>query len=416
MIQFVQWLSKKLDKTPGEIVNMLNSESEETVKKYTEQFLAELDESTEAFRNGGKIESAVRKFQKGGDVDYHKWLSDVGYSTGGASLTDEELRLLDNDMRKRYMKETGRTIALNTTPRSNKLQIAGGELPLRKGTTESRSFNRYRVYNGDGKPITQVDQIYYTERPKAGNTERRITGSDTTFINNYVNPDTRRSVFTKENPYDEQGNNMWERYQEIWDEYGIKQEGGHITRREAFDAFIANKGGTRAQARKALRSAKMAFDNNDVTGDRNQWARSVISRSNEAPKETVMPTATPTSSFDSLIKPEIPLTEQFTIPNMSPRVIERPVEDNSADTSGISFRDTFAAARKAGVKEFNWNSKRYNTNLAAANPQTPTQTNQQILQETPNPTWKSRLNDPYYDPYRGEAALNALKTIFSRQR
>ena len=51
---------------------MLNSESEETVKKYTEQFLAELDESTKAFRNGGKIESAVRKFQKGGDVDYHK--------------------------------------------------------------------------------------------------------------------------------------------------------------------------------------------------------------------------------------------------------------------------------------------------------------------------------------------------------
>lgn len=363
MIQFVQWLSEKLKVTPSEAVQMLNEAPEEEVKKYTDLFLAETTQETGKFKSGGKINAAVTKFQNGGEVDYHKWLQDIGHSTGGGPLTDEELRLLDNGMRKRYMQETGKNIPLNMKPRSNRLQIAGGDLPLRNGTTEQRSFDRIRVYNGEDKPDTQVDKIYYTNRPNAGSTERRITGSDTTFINNYVNPNTRRSVFTKENPYDEQGNNMWERYQEIWDEYGIKQEGGHITRREALDAFMENKGGTRSQARKALRSAKLSFDNNNMTGDRNQWARSVIAGRLQTPKDTAV-TSTPTLSFSSLIKPQIPLTEQFTIPNMSPRVIERPVEDDNIDLSGISFRDMFAAARKSGVKEFDWNGKQYSTNLA----------------------------------------------------
>ena len=365
MIQFVQWLSEKLKITPGEVVQMLNEAPEEEVKKYTDLFLTETTKETGKFKSGGKINAAVTKFQNGGEVDYHKWLQDIGYSTGGGPLTDEELRLLDNGMRKRYMQETGKNIPLNTKPRSNRLQIAGGDLPLRNGTTEQRSFDRIRVYNGEGKPDTQIDKIYYTNRPNAGSTERRITGSDTTFVNNYVNPNTRKSVFTKEDPYDEQGNNMWERYQEIWDEYGIKQEGGHITRREAFNAFMSNnEGATRADARKALRSAKMTHTNSNLAGNRNDWAKNVIAGKLQESKEDIMPTATPTSSFASLIKPEIPLTEQFTIPNMSPRVIERPVEDDNIDLSGISFRDMFAAARKSGVKEFDWNGKRYNTNLA----------------------------------------------------
>ena len=82
MIQFVQWLSKKLDKTPGEIVAMLNNESEETVKKYTEQFLAESEDSAEMFRNGGKFNAAVRKFQNGGEVEFEKWLKDIGFESG----------------------------------------------------------------------------------------------------------------------------------------------------------------------------------------------------------------------------------------------------------------------------------------------------------------------------------------------
>lgn len=363
MIQFVQWLSKKLDKTPGEIVNMLNNESEETIKKYTDQFLAESEDSTEAFRNGGKIESAVRKFQKGGDVDYHKWLSDIGYSTGGAALTDEELRLLDNDMRKRYMKETGKNIFLNMKPRSNRLQIAGGDLPLRNGTTEQRSFDRIRVYNGEGKPDTQIDKIYYTNRPNAGSTERRITGSDTTFVNNYVNPNTRRSVFTKENPYDEDGNNMYERYQNAWKQYGIYQDGGQLTRREALDAFMANReGATRAEARKALRSAKMSFDINGLDGNRRQFARQTIARSNEQPIAESEISNLVSTAFSK----ETPYGMMSRLHNQVPQTIE--TSDMVYTTPEVDYRGTFnqafAAARKAGVSEFGWNGKRYTTDLA----------------------------------------------------
>lgn len=63
------------------------------------------------------------------------------------------------------------------------------------------------------------------------------------------------------------------------------QNGGNLTRRQALNAFMENKGGTRAQARKALRSAKLGFDNNNMTGDRNQWARSVIAGQDYIPQE-----------------------------------------------------------------------------------------------------------------------------------
>lgn len=263
-------------------------------------------------------------------------MQDIGHSTGGGSLTDEELRLLDNGMRKRYMQETGKNIPLNTKPRSNRLQIAGGDLPLRSGTTEQRSFDRIRVYNGEGRPDTQIDKIYYTNRPNAGSTERR-------------------SVFTKENPYDEEGNNMWERYQEIWDEYGIKQEGGHITRREALDAFMKNKGGTRAQARKALRSAKLSFDNNNMTGDRNQWARSLIARRPNDPQLAEMPVKIPVEMPSEDFKP---INAVFNRPTpkmeIQPLTPVKPLKSlPGMDTRrGGTFDQAFADARKAGVSEF----------------------------------------------------------------
>ena len=366
MMQFVQWLSEKLKITPGEVVQMLNEAPEEEVKKYTDLFLTETTKETGKFKSGGKINAAVTKFQNGGEVDYNKWLQDIGYSTGGGHLTDEELRLLDNGMRKRYMQETGKNISLNTKPRSNRLQIAGGDLPLRNGTTEQRSFDRIRVYNGEGKPDTQIDKIYYTNRPNAGSTERRITGSDTTFVNNYVNPNTRRSVFTKENPYDEDGNNMYERYQNAWKQYGIYQDGGQLTRREALDAFMANReGATRADARRALRSAKMSFDINNLDGNRNQFARSVIARNPNEPafvEET--PIEMPAEDFK-------PIAAAFNRPTpkmeVQPLIPVKPVLESLPGMDsrrGGTFDQAFAAARKAGVKEFNWNGKRYNTNLA----------------------------------------------------
>ena len=365
MIQFVQWLSEKLKVTPGEVVQMLNEAPEEEVKKYTDLFLTETTKETGKFKSGGKINAAVTKFQNGGEVDYHKWLQDIGHSTGGGPLTDEELRLLDNGMRKRYMQETGKNIPLNTKPRSNRLQIAGGDLPLRNGTTEQRSFDRIRVYNGEDKPDTQIDKIYYTNRPNAGSTERRITGSDTTFVNNYVNPNIRRSVFTKENPYDEDGNNMYERYQKAGKQYGIYQDGGNLTRREALDAFMANhEGATRADARKALRSAKMSFDVNNLDGNRRQFARQTIARGNERPVVESEISNLVTSAFNR----ETPYGMMSRLHNQVPQTIE--TSDMVYTTPEVDYRGTFnqafAAARKAGVSEFGWNGKRYNTNLAGA--------------------------------------------------
>ena len=209
-----------------------------------------------------------------------------------------------------------------------------------------------------------------------------------------------------------------------------------MSRVEALKAFMANKGGTRTQARNAYRSAKMAFDNNNMSGDRNEWARRMIARSADNTPDQILPdestraanslalarmNETPVDMFKRLhgTAPAAQAASNVRITNTP--VMEQPVEENVPGVDNFSFNDTFAAARRAGLKEFGWRGKRYNTNLASSEQlypiiQTPTQTNQQILQETPNPMLKSRLNDPYYDPYRGEAALNALKTILFKRR
>ena len=82
MMQFVQWLSEKLKVTPGEVVQMLNEAPEEEVKKYTDLFLAETTKETGKFKSGGKINAAVAKFQNGGEVEFEKWLKDIGFESG----------------------------------------------------------------------------------------------------------------------------------------------------------------------------------------------------------------------------------------------------------------------------------------------------------------------------------------------
>lgn len=208
MMQFVQWLSKKLKVTPSEAVQMLNEAPEEEVKKYTDLFLAETTQETGKFKSGGKINAAVTKFQNG----------------------------------------------------------------------------------------------------------------------------------------------------------------GNLTRRQALDAFMSNhEGVTRADARRALRSAKMSFDNNNMTGDRNQFARNVIAGRQLPSQIPSMPQSNPIADMvKSAFANETPY-------GMISR-LHNPVSQ-TIDVSGFeefnpqvdyrgSFDQAFAFARKRGDKEFGWNGNRFNTNLA----------------------------------------------------
>jgi hypothetical protein len=133
----------------------------------------------------------------------------------------------------------------------------------------------------------------------------------------------------------------------------------------------------------------MAFDNGNMSGDRNEWARRVIARTADNTPDQIMPdesakvanalalarlNETPVdmvkrlrgmnSSTATTIKPQTSVFEAPAILDKSPRVIERPLENDTVDLSGISFNDTFAAARRAGLKAFTWKGNRYNTNLA----------------------------------------------------
>jgi hypothetical protein len=116
-----------------------------------------------------------------------------------------------------------------------------------------------------------------------------------------------------------------------------------------------NDGATRADARRALRSAKMSFDYNNMTGNRNQFARNVIAGRQLPSQIPSMPQGNPIAD---MVKSAFTNETAY---GMASR-LHNPVSQ-TIDVSGFeefnpqvdyrgSFDQAFAFARKRGDKEF----------------------------------------------------------------
>lgn len=125
------------------------------------------------------------------------------------------------------------------------------------------------------------------------------------------------------------------------------QQGGQLTRRQAFEESQKNKGYNKSQVRLAYRNARNAGL------DKQAALAAIIGQ----PQETEV--VERPALIDNITAPAVRLTTQ------SETISTRPTTNYDNFDFGIfSFNDAFGRARKAGLNEFTWNGKRYTTELA----------------------------------------------------
>lgn len=131
-------------------------------------------------------------------------------------------------------------------------------------------------------------------------------------------------------------------------DYLVKlQNGGQLTRRQAFEEAQKNKGYTKSQARLAYRNARNAGL------DKQSALAAIIGQ----PQETEV--AERPTLIKNITAPIDKLTTQSEIISARPT----PNYDN-VDFGAFNFNDAFGRASKAGLNEFTWNGKRYTTQRA----------------------------------------------------
>lgn len=125
------------------------------------------------------------------------------------------------------------------------------------------------------------------------------------------------------------------------------QQGGQLTRKQAFDEAQKNRGFNRSQVRTAYRNARNA-------GLDKQAALAAIIGQPQEIEAVERPTL-----IDKIAAPIDRLTTQ------SETISTRPTTNyDNVDFGVFSFNDAFGRAREYGLNEFTWNGKRYTTNLA----------------------------------------------------
>lgn len=125
------------------------------------------------------------------------------------------------------------------------------------------------------------------------------------------------------------------------------QQGGQLSRRQAFEESQKNRGFNRSQARTAYRNARNA-------GLDKQAALAAIIGQPQETEVVERPTL-----INNVTAPSVRLTTQ------SETISTRPTTNyNNVDFGVFNFNEAFGRARKAGLNEFTWNGKRYTTELA----------------------------------------------------
>ena len=129
------------------------------------------------------------------------------------------------------------------------------------------------------------------------------------------------------------------------------QQGGQLSRRQAFEEAQKNRGFNRSQARTAYRNARNAGL------DRQAALAAIIGQPQEVITEsTTVERPTLINNISAPIGRATTTTETISA---------RPTTNyNNIDFGVFDFEDAFARARKAGLNEFTWNGKRYTTELA----------------------------------------------------
>lgn len=173
-------------------------------------------------------------------------------------------------------------------------------------------------------------------------------------------------------------------------EVPMKQDGGGLSRKDARENAIANRGMNRRQFRQAYRNAKAGLRNNTELSraevrDAARRAFNPYIMGDEymeggTPLSAVMPAYLPEASIN--VNPQVPTGPMVQL------------SDPSQMNDQLSFNRAFGRARKMGLDQFRWRGNDYTTELARQQPSGLNQArqihadtynqNQRIMEETGN--------------------------------
>ena len=142
------------------------------------------------------------------------------------------------------------------------------------------------------------------------------------------------------------------------------QEGGEapsLTRREAREQATANRGFSRGQFQMAMANAKNALRGAGLRGrDLRQQARQMVAGQHAQPVQPVETEFVPQVRKENPII-AAPLESSARLESLLPGRATTSQVYGIIEREAPSFNDVFAKSRAAGLKEFTYNGKRYNT-------------------------------------------------------
>ena len=328
---FIDWLPKRIKEfegmQPEAIVQALDGmsktpEGQRQVQAYVEQFQNEMN-SVASHKLGGKIQDFICKHAKGGHVgcgckeDGGVVKSQNGNPALGLNFIQREY---DGDGNAVYFLASEKRFLpanMRQNPESD-YQQQGGEYQGNGQVSIVDFGNRVRINKDPYGPFGEVAH-----------------GADSAAIANRALALMKKIGMKPSNGFVQSN-----------------QEGGELTRKEALDAGMQNKGYNRSQARFALRNAKNALRNAGVYGrEMRQTARRWVAGQNEQPQSNVL---------------SAPISYGESLPAVQP--MNYPTEHNES-LANLPFNEAFGRARRSGAQTFWWPRGRYkvyNTELGSS--------------------------------------------------
>lgn len=318
---FIDWLPKRVKEfegmQPEAIVQALDEmsktpEGQRQVQAYVEQFQNEMN-GVASHKLGGKIQDFICKHAKGGHVG-------CGCKEDGGQIEmDRRGKVISryNDRNTR-----GKATSQGDTTINGSYSNFNQEMKITPQGTIYRQWN-----NGDVFPSVSVaDQTYFNNHPLIRFFSRNFGIGPSLMRGN-------ENVVTNMNAAKDAHQNAWVQ---------SNQDGGELTRREALDAGMQNKGYNRSQARFALRNAKNTLRNAGVRGrEMRQTARQWVAEQNEQPQSNVL---------------SAPISYREPLPTAQPMNY---LTEHNESLANLPFNEAFSRARRSGAQTFWWPRGRY---------------------------------------------------------
>ena len=324
---FIDWLPKRVKEfqgmQPEAIAEALDGmsktpEGQRQVQQLMQQFQQEM-QSNQAFRNGGKLKDFICKHSKGGNV------VDCGCKQEGGTFKSAD---------KQVTIENFGTAQADTTGHYS--------YPSTNGNFEFTPYGRVAtVWDNTGMVPTHryADQNWINRHPRRQKLPGILGGHREVAPEGFF-----------ENLVDRVNNRVPQR-----------QDGGELTRKEALDLGMQNRGYSRSQARFALRNAKDALIREGARGkEMRQMAREMV-----AGKEKTPYVSNHEPWWKSVAPVDVPI-EVVTTNAITPEeqtYINQQFEQSLIRPYNGSFSKAFGNARKDNKTLFIWNNNPYTTEL-----------------------------------------------------